>query len=316
MTELVHLNVRPLGELLREINKSKQMDANENPWYVLATIYGEHFGSRWDDSSDIYLQNRRIWNSWACRDMSTKEKRDITIKYGLAADELQPWTEEEEHLVNSRFLGKSISIPNPRVEIDFSMVVFQHTIVFKGFLFVSHANFQQSVFNGYANFRKAVFFKKSSFNTATFKYFSDFSNVRFIKEASFRHAVFKGSVDFRRAVFRNGAFFQGGEIIQAARFDNAKFSNSVPNFYNRRFHQDARFSTNRKDWPIPSVTNAENGKVYYTRLRSLMSELHKVDDEHFFFRQEMRCKAFLGCWLECLPVRLYGRISDLVLSDR
>ncbi len=47
------------------------------------------------------------------------------------------------------------------------------------------------------------------------------------------------------------------------------------------------------NWPTITEDNAAEGKRAYTRLRQLMNELHKPDDEHFFFRQEMKCDAVL-----------------------
>ena len=37
--------------------------ANENPWYVLMTLYG-----------DAYGKNRKVWNSWAAQVLTDEEK--------------------------------------------------------------------------------------------------------------------------------------------------------------------------------------------------------------------------------------------------
>ncbi|MEJ2036424.1 MAG: hypothetical protein P8X69_10355, partial [Maritimibacter sp.] len=41
--------------------------ANSNPWYRLATVYGEQ-PQHWVDE-ELHAKNRRIWNGWACSEM-------------------------------------------------------------------------------------------------------------------------------------------------------------------------------------------------------------------------------------------------------
>jgi len=37
--------------------------ANENPWYILMTLYGEQEGEEID--WELHEKNRRAWNAWA-----------------------------------------------------------------------------------------------------------------------------------------------------------------------------------------------------------------------------------------------------------
>ena len=46
--------------------------ANENPWYVLMTLYGEQTGE-WIDWK-LHEKNRAAWNAWACQTMSDEEQ--------------------------------------------------------------------------------------------------------------------------------------------------------------------------------------------------------------------------------------------------
>jgi len=45
-----------------------------------------------------------------------------------------------------------------------------------------------------------------------------------------------------------------------------------------------------------------------------MNNLQKPDDEHFFFRQEMRCKARLEALWDRWTIRLFGWVSDFGYS--
>ena len=38
--------------------------ANENPWYILMTLYGEQDE---DDIDDLHEKNHRAWNAWSGR---------------------------------------------------------------------------------------------------------------------------------------------------------------------------------------------------------------------------------------------------------
>ena len=59
-----------------------------------------------------------------------------------------------------------------------------------------------------------------------------------------------------------------------------------------------------------TAENAAESKRAYTRLRQVMSELHKPDDEHFFGRQEMRCKALLEGRFQRAVSGLFELVSD------
>ena len=59
-----------------------------------------------------------------------------------------------------------------------------------------------------------------------------------------------------------------------------------------------------------SDENAEDEKEAFTRLRQIMVELHKPDDQHFFLRREMAAKALMGPWYDRWITKGYGLIAD------
>jgi hypothetical protein len=48
--------------------------ANENPWYVLMTLYGEQDGEEID--GELHEKNRAAWNAWACQGMTEEERQE------------------------------------------------------------------------------------------------------------------------------------------------------------------------------------------------------------------------------------------------
>ena len=105
--------------------------------------------------------------------------------------------------------------------------------------------------------------------------------------------MFSGDADFSSSTFSGDADFSDGAFGAETHFEGARFETRVPRFYQRTMHQNTTFATRQKDvalWPAISKDNATASKDAYTRLRVIMNDLQKPDDEHFFFRQEMRCK--------------------------
>ena len=56
----------------------KRRRASENPFYILATIYGEHTV---EIDFDLNEQNRGVWNAWACQGLSQAEKDELKKAY-------------------------------------------------------------------------------------------------------------------------------------------------------------------------------------------------------------------------------------------
>jgi hypothetical protein len=88
----------------------------------------------------------------------------------------------------------------------------------------------------------------------------------------------------------------------------------VPEFYQRTFHQNTVFTDRRAVWPDITAETAEQAERAYTRLRQAMKELDKPDDEAFFGRQELRCKALTEGRFHRLVSRCYGFFSDYGFS--
>ena len=79
--------------------------ANTNPWYVLATIFGEQpEGASWlDYDRELAAKNRRAWNGWFCGDLDEKTRQARAESAGLDAAELAPLTDAERQEISARF---------------------------------------------------------------------------------------------------------------------------------------------------------------------------------------------------------------------
>ncbi len=63
--------------------------ANENPWYVLMTLFGEQDGDEID--WDLHEKNMEVWNAWACQDMEAARRRELADKLELDYAKLTGW---------------------------------------------------------------------------------------------------------------------------------------------------------------------------------------------------------------------------------
>ncbi len=80
-----------------QMNEAKTPElkpANDNPWYWLATLYGE-MGNDGEINAAIARKNRMAWNRWFAKALSV-EQRDKLLKKEFSPEELTPLTPKEE----------------------------------------------------------------------------------------------------------------------------------------------------------------------------------------------------------------------------
>ncbi len=72
---------RPLPKVppMSDAEKPKLRQANDNPWYCLATLHGEQAkGARvWED---LAAKNRLAWNRWIAGALTDKQRADLVGK--------------------------------------------------------------------------------------------------------------------------------------------------------------------------------------------------------------------------------------------
>ncbi len=216
--------------------------ADENPWYVLATIHGEA-DAQPDEDSDLTQKNRRIWNAWACQEMDKEDRDKLAVALELDPDELGPWSNEEQLLVENEFekrLGKGSRIPSPAQDVDFEGVEFEKDANFEKFVFSSLAKFFNATFRGDAHFEFVTFCGSAHFEDVTFRREVDFSLATFRGSACFNRATSSGDTGFCQAEFCGSANFEDATFTEGAVFSFATFCGQVC-FNRTTFPADAYF---------------------------------------------------------------------------
>jgi uncharacterized protein YjbI with pentapeptide repeats len=242
--------------LMSDADKPALRPANENPWYCLATLYGEQPVDGFDYK--LASKNRMAWNRWMASALSD-EKRAELVKGGFPELELAPFSPEEKSAFCSAFTvrkGSESELPPEPTErhvterqvYDFTSTHFDRAVTFAGFLFAPNADFSLATFSDRANFQSATF-SVANFESATFSGPTDFASATF-SLANFESATFSGPTDFasttffyadfKSATFSGRTIFISATFNSVAVFDLATFSfNAV--FARAEFKDHAEF---------------------------------------------------------------------------
>ena len=315
----------------------------KNPWYVLATIFGEHDGLI-DDV--LAANNRQAWNSWMHYESAGTVQSAMVSAADFERVGTEPWSSLRADIIDRfrRRTGFDEVPPNLTSHADLSGLYNPNASSFRGFVFPGRCYFEKAHFRDKADFTEAVFLDECDFREARWEsgstLFEDvafhgmvrFSKAVFHQEASFRRSDFRDFASFERAAFckwvdfgrtnfhyaavfcdsdvQNEVSFRSTRFGDLTDFRGAVFRHSAPMMHSCELYQDARFSYEPRGWPEPQSDTAEDDKSSYARLRQLMNELHRPDEEYFFLRREMRCKALLDEPWERIWTQLYGVVSD------
>ena len=205
-------------------DKMKLKRANNNPYYILATPYGE---------GDIGAsdKNREVWNAWACQHLTEAERAAINRKIngcrntgGFDRDDVDIFSdvlawENVKNKVEKKYSEEmqkrldpdqfDISLPDPRKPIDLTGLEFMEPIYFWEYIFPSPIIFEGS-----------VFLEESKFGGSKFLDGASFYDVHFKCLASFYWAYFSRSTDiYMRASFNRPVNFNGAVTFIDAQFD-------------------------------------------------------------------------------------------------
>ena len=199
--------------------------ANDNPWYWLATLYGEQTGKQID--RELAKKNRIAWNRWIAVVVS-EEQRKTLLEKGVTNDELTPFSdiEKKEHYaaVLKRSGRESVTLPEPSKRVDFQLNRFDHSCFFADYFFPIIVGFRSATFSGDANFESATFSGGADFGAATFSEDANFESATFSEIATFGSAIFGWRAYFRSTTFSGFAFFGRATFSGDANFGSATFS--------------------------------------------------------------------------------------------
>src|SRR4051812_39844448 len=105
--------------------KTPKFDANDNPWYRLATLYGEPAR----DDYELHAKNRVAWNRYMAGRLTDEARAALSKAKGYPTKELMPFSPDEFEALAQEFTkrgGSPVPIPLPIVggKISFSGIRF------------------------------------------------------------------------------------------------------------------------------------------------------------------------------------------------
>jgi Pentapeptide repeats (9 copies) len=254
-------------------DKAPKTKAEDNPWYLLATLYGV---PREPDYKVIDLilrgvvpkcelreKNRIAWNRYFAANLDNETRARLIDEKRHPVEELTPLSAEEFAEVEEAFAKRADSsttqvLPPLNSLINFSDVQFDNSAFFAEYLFArvtfffgatfsgignsfhgatfcGGALFGRAVFSGGAYFSEATFSGGASFLGATFSGGASFDGATFPSEAEFVNATFPERTTFSGATFCGNAVFQGATFSSNVLFDGATFSGRAW-FVRAKFH--------------------------------------------------------------------------------
>jgi hypothetical protein len=141
-----------------------KIKAEDNPWYLLATLYGVPEAG----DEKLKAKNRIAWNRYFAANLDEGARAKLIEDKRHPAEELTPFSPDELREIATAFAkrskasGKKSALPASNAHIDFSNVEFGQKAFFEGYLF-SNASFFQVAFSGEASFGGATFSTETYF---------------------------------------------------------------------------------------------------------------------------------------------------------
>ena len=210
-------------------------------------------------------------------------------------------------------------------EVFFYKAKFARETYLSGIDFDCSTSFTEAVFSDTVIMKGTKFHGETYFEETKFFYDAGFENACFFSTVSFKDAVFSGKATFTDAEFFDEIKFDWAKFKDFTNFINTKFKKYVPSFNKAEFHSNTSWSWKVDFWPQTGNnkryqadqdhrTRIANNQNAYENLSSQMKGLDKYHDEHFFYRQEMRCRRrrssrtarFFYCLYEWLSDYGYG----------
>ncbi|WP_420003472.1 pentapeptide repeat-containing protein [Arenibacterium sp. LLYu02] len=217
--------------------------ANENPWYVLMTLYGEQEAEAID--WELHEKNRKLWNAWSVHGTPSGMKfedylREMSRALGVSVQEcdMGEWGKlinaqhYKEERVQDRFArvwkerngegSLAPEIPAASEAVDFSNTRFERLFCARKMAFSRGVTLKKSQFKKGASFERCLFATGSNF-AAGFHETADFAASQFWSHADFSAAEFKKGATFSDCVFEKRVSFSGSSFREAVSFQSTVF---------------------------------------------------------------------------------------------
>lgn len=253
--------------------------AEENPWYVLATIHGEVESSKpWSDLSqaekDIVLRNRRAWNGFMCQSLTDDQRNEIKKIKTLSA-ELQGLTGNQEQKIREKFRKRFPDLDKNQAykmfnnmktleEIDLSAITVEKPIYMTRFIFGRRVLFYCSEFEEFVNFEES-YFEGAVFYDSVFSNDVNLKGSVFNKSFAFVNTKFNRNANFEYVEFRDGCLCSN--TIFNADGASSEICKIGANFYNCKFFGYAYFKFSK----FYEISNFDSAKFHSLAI------FHKVE---------------------------------------
>jgi uncharacterized protein YjbI with pentapeptide repeats len=210
--------------------KPPKKKAEDNPWYLLATLYGV---PKFEDR-ELHAKNRIAWNRYFAANLGEETRTKLIVEKRHPAEELTSSSPEELQEVATAFAkrsmasGKELALPVSGAGVNFSDVQFEQYAFFEGYLFSTDSLFLGATFSDKTSFDGATFSRGALFGGATFSHGAHFGGATFSGWSNFAHATFSGGgAYFDSATFSVLADFGGATFSGWSNFADATFSDLV-----------------------------------------------------------------------------------------
>lgn len=259
--------------------------ANQNPWYVLMTLYGEPSGE--DDQFDweLHRKNARAWNTWVLSKLNEAEQHEVRNIFSWleTLPEEAVETKLEEVLTKfdekSKELGFSRLVLNELFPVSFENTYFPNAFVLHDMLIMTEVHFVNCVFESSiefsGSFNKAVCIEKCnlksglSFSDSKFRELNIFdcsvvgnayiSGSTFLEGINIAGSVFRRQVNLSRSEFCGRTLLHRATFEEGADFRYAEFCDAAgrgPIFELTRFDGPTSFWKSRFSSAYPELDSA------------------------------------------------------------
>jgi hypothetical protein len=114
-----------------------KIKAEDNPWYLLATLYGVPR----DGDHELQAKNRSAWNRYFAANLDGETRAKLIEEKRHPLEELRPFSPNELREVETAFVerskapAKKLALPASNARIDFLNVQFDRDADFEQYLF-------------------------------------------------------------------------------------------------------------------------------------------------------------------------------------
>lgn len=232
--------------------------ANQNPWYVLMTLFGEQEGEEID--WELHSRNRATWNTWACQWLSNEEREKVAkdakvdLLLPIKWKDIEPSIKKQhqnEWIRRNGASSKYLGFPDAKEVVFCNDCSFKKTLLLDQFVFPQTTRFDRVEFHERVSLNKSVFMSHLIMNNVQMAQDASFDSAQLARGLMMNEAAFRGSAVFSHCKLAEDAWFLSSRFSNAAHFNSASFDanvwfndaifESLALFMSARFEKSAHF---------------------------------------------------------------------------